>query len=115
MPEISTNAEHRDLPSLSELDSILEDYCPRKFISGDRWAGVMPHGTPTLVVGAIETARDGYDDQYMYATRDGAFRAFYEWDGQPGTEPDGWLRAKCQHRPTRRRRDGTAATEYERE
>lgn len=51
----------------------------------------------------------GYDDRWCYENMALAHKAFEEWDGAVGTEPQGWHR----HPNTGRRRpDGTPESEY---
>lgn len=42
-----------------------------------------------------------YDEVYTYASVAAALAALGRWDGQGGTEPDGWHR----HQPSNRRRE----------
>jgi hypothetical protein len=50
----------------------------------------------------------GYADRWCYETLADARRALMEWEGAPGTEPDGWHR----HPSSGRRRDLATGKEW---
>ena len=61
----------------------------KHFPDGERaWIARMAF-TTAILYGALEW---GYRDRWCYHTAADARRALDEWDGAPGTEPQGWHR-----------------------
>ncbi len=77
----------------------------KTFADGERaWLARMIYTTAIL----YGVAPGGYRDRWCYETMADARRALAEWDGAPGTEPDGWHR----HPATGRRRDLATGDEW---
>jgi hypothetical protein len=76
-----------------------------KTLADARIAYVIPilFGQAYVTAAAAQSDALGlYDEVYTYGSVEAAVAALAAWDGQGGTEPQGWHR----HQPSGRRREG---------
>lgn len=85
-------------------------YLDARLVRSARYVAISPlMYTFAIIVGPIEHAAVGYEDRWCYQSLAQARAALSAWDGEPGTEPTGWIRHPLSGR---RRPDGDPALEY---
>lgn len=93
---------------MSELATMLSEmYLDVKLaVDESRFVGITPFVFTWGILGGLHEY--GYSDRWCYESYGEAKRALDIWDGQAGTEPEGWHR----HTPSwRRRPNGDASKE----
>jgi hypothetical protein len=84
--------------------NVPEEALSAKALADGRCSYVIPilFGRAYVTVAGEDSDRMGvYDEVYTYETVAAALAALGRWDGEQGTEPDGWIR----HQPSNRRRE----------
>jgi hypothetical protein len=96
--------------------TIFVDYpCFRVLLDGIRWSAIEVTAMIEcrILVGRLAVV-DSYDAFFSYPNIEKAIYWIVRWDGDVGTEPDGWISAWAWGQDfVRRRIEGRPETEYE--